>query len=445
MTKKKNNNKKSKKQKNVVVAVIPKPKKQRSRGARLGGRGDYSYGPFASLGSYAGRRAGGALDSYLAGSGDYSVSKNSIMPASSGVLNFQTNKHSHRISGSEFSFAVISSTAGASTFQLNNYYISPSNAALFPTLSQIAINYTEYIVHGLVFEYRPTSGDALSSTNTTLGRVCIATQYNLNAPNFGSVREMEGYEFSTLCKPSVGMLHPVECSPRESVTSVRFIDTSSNAIVNYGSGQFPTGVYSADRRLTFLGNLQVATDGFQGTGVYAGEVWAHWEVELLKPRIYTSLGNAAQMITYTGSTSAPISNSFWATVMANPPAYNSTNGIAVGFSNNNFWLQNNDGSPVNGSFLLIIQMSAATDPTVGTLAAQGSYSLISTTAGGKNYAPFHRTTEVGFQYCAVVYFTAAGIGSATNGLTVASITYGTNPTVYITTLVRLAGDFLTSQ
>ena len=62
----------------------------------------------------------------------------------------------------------------ADVFKIDSYLINAANPKTFPWLSQIAANYEQYDIEGMVF-----SADALNSTKTALGTVMMATQYDV--------------------------------------------------------------------------------------------------------------------------------------------------------------------------------------------------------------------------------------------------------------------------
>lgn len=60
-------------------------------------------------------------------------------------------------------------TGAAGTFNYSTWQLNPGQKSLFPWLAGIASNFESYKFHGLVFEYKSMSADALNSTNTALG------------------------------------------------------------------------------------------------------------------------------------------------------------------------------------------------------------------------------------------------------------------------------------
>lgn len=156
-------------------------------------------------------------------------------------------------------------------------YVSPSNPALFPWLSQISNNWQEYEFKDLKFEYRSMSADALSATNTALGSVVCAMEYDavtaIAAP-FGSKAEMEQEFLAISCKPSESMLMKVDCKPRHTVLPELFTGN-------------PTAL-TGDQRFYALGGISFATQGGQQTTTAdLGELWVSYKCKFLKPKLGT--------------------------------------------------------------------------------------------------------------------------------------------------------------
>lgn len=157
-------------------------------------------------------------------------------------------------------------------FALATLPLNPGMSQTFPWLSRLAQNFEEWLPRGIVFEYRTTSSDTLLAANPALGSIVLATQYNSVSPTFVTKQQMENYQGSISCKPSVSMLHQVECKRSQTVMDELYIR----------SGPPPP---DADLRLYDLGKTSVATVGSQTTGNLVGELWVSYEVELRKPKI----------------------------------------------------------------------------------------------------------------------------------------------------------------
>lgn len=213
---------------------------------------------------------GASLGDWISGHGDYAVSTNSLLGGHQ-IPVFREGKRSIVVKHREYLTDIQSSTG----FNLQSYALNPGLAATFPWLSSVAENFEQCRWHGLVFEFRSTSGSAIASTNNALGAVIQSTEYNVNKPSFTSKQQMEAYEFSCSAKPSESFIHPIECAPAETQTG----------IFNVRSGP----VAGQELRMYDLGNYQIATLGMQAGGITIGELWVSYEVEFLKPVLPLSL------------------------------------------------------------------------------------------------------------------------------------------------------------
>lgn len=252
------------------------------------GYGDYHMNPNDSfgtrwggqLGSFAGELLGGAAQNLLmsiaTGLGDYEVKKNSLLSPELPTIINDSVKGGITFRYKEYVKDIITSaTPGA--FNLESFQINPGNSKLFNWLSQVAPNFEQYEIQGMLMCFRSLSADALNSTNTALGSVIMSTNYDSLDTNFSSKGEMENYQSGQSCKPSLDMIHPIECAIRQTpVTELYVLD-----------GPVPTG---ADPRLYNWGNFQIATQGFQGTSVNVGELHVVYQIRLLKPKIFTTKG-----------------------------------------------------------------------------------------------------------------------------------------------------------
>lgn len=256
---------------------------------RITGRGDYKFSSSRStganwggyLGSKAGEFLGGAAQnlaiSMLSGLGDYKVKKNVFLGGNMPQIVNDPSGGGTVIRFQEYLTDIITGTAG--DFNLQSFILNPANSNTFPWLSQVAANYEQYEFEGLVFGFKSTSADALNSTNTALGSVMMATQYDTMDRVFSSKGEMLNYEFSTSCKPSSNNLHMIECAPSVSTLTTLY---------TLASEEVPDG---ADPRLYNLGRFSIATTGFQADNVNIGELHVTYQIRLLKPKLFTTLGD----------------------------------------------------------------------------------------------------------------------------------------------------------
>lgn len=174
-----------------------------------------------------------------------------------------------RISHREFITDVITD-AVAGVFNVNQMKINPGIRTVFPWLSGIARQFQQFEIKGMVFEYRPTSSDALNSTNTALGDVILSLDYNAATVAPENKFVMLNEEGNVSVKPSRGAVIPVECDRSQSPVKVLYIR----------GDDVPTG---QDARLFDFASLNVATVGGQAGSIVVGELWVSYDVILLKP------------------------------------------------------------------------------------------------------------------------------------------------------------------
>lgn len=169
----------------------------------------------------------------------------------------------------------------STAFNSTVFNINPGIAATFPWLAQVANSFEQYRFRGIVFEFKTTSADVVLSTatSTSLGSVVMGTQYNVLEEPFTNKFEMENWEFTTSCKPSVSCLHPIDCGKGTTPVSMLYV-RSTNANQTSTAG---------DLRLYDLAKFNIACVGMQnatnGSAGSIGELWVNYEVELYKPKL----------------------------------------------------------------------------------------------------------------------------------------------------------------
>lgn len=275
----------SKARKSIRKATTTKSMRYPGAGARLGSAIGSAFGP---VGSVAGAALGGLAHQAihaLTGFGDYSmpnyeIKTNSLLGMGDPPRIENAGKEfvvRHR----EYLGDVYSGVAGApgapapSPFALVSYPINPGINQTFPWLANVASRFEEYTIEGAAFEYRSLYSDAAVQTGGSLGAVIMATEYNAAKPVFANKIEMENYEFASSCKPSVSMLHPIECTPHQTPLTELYIRQPTTDLTNQ------------DIKTYDLGKFQIATQGIpvSGSPLALGELWLTYQVRLFKPRV----------------------------------------------------------------------------------------------------------------------------------------------------------------
>lgn len=255
-----------------------KPRVFESLGKTLGGY-------FGDTGSTVGKYLGKAVGK-ITGLGDYKISKN-VLLHSNQVPFMQNTQNSVVIRNREYLIDI----KGSVNFNAINYNVNAGLSDVFPWLSNVAECFEAYQFEGLIFEFKATAGNAISSTNNALGSVIMSADYNALDNNYTSKNEALNSMFSVSTKPSDNCILAIECDPKVNNQPRYFVR----------DGPRTTG----DLRLYDLCKIQIATQGMQANDINIGELWVSYQVRLFKPNIQM-ITNSNQSchyetISYTGN------------------------------------------------------------------------------------------------------------------------------------------------
>jgi hypothetical protein len=307
----------------VVIVEKPAPsvpkkaKKKKDQMSYSAGRKVTGRDIGSSIGGWMGGMAQHALQTIM-GHGDYTVTNNTLfngMVRSSGPPKFvEMNPGCTTIRHREYIQDVSSAGSG---FSITTLPINPTSPLTFPWLNNIANNFESYKFNGLIFEFVTNSATAVASTNTALGTVILATQYNLDDPAFSSKLQMEQYEYAVSTVPSESCIHPIECKRDSGVLEYLYT-------YNGGSG---------DPRFTTFGNFSVATVGQQAVS-NIGELWVSYDITLCKSRLtpFPSVFQFHASFQGTGASNVMGYGSSSANIFAPPTAvvtYGSSNNLPI--------------------------------------------------------------------------------------------------------------------
>lgn len=252
-------------------------------GSALGTAGAAALGIPPMIGSAIGGGLGDMAQSLIksiTGFGDYTFNKNSIINPDDQIPMIRNGRPTHIITHREFITDIKS--GAANTFNILKVPIQPGLGSSFPWLNSIAQQYSQYIIHGMIFEFKSTSSDALNSTNTALGSVNMAVQYNANDADPLNKQQMENLAFSTSDKPSHSFMMGVECAYNQ----------TQQPILNVRVG----GTLASNNDLRFfdLGNMYIAVSGMQAANVTIGELYVTYQIEFMKER----MGNSPDLVAH---------------------------------------------------------------------------------------------------------------------------------------------------
>lgn len=219
-------------------------------------------------GSRRASRARGLVKDGIAfiGSGDYvPVSRN----INSGRGGAASNSSSFSILERTEYVADIVTSAVAGQTNIQKFRINPGNGVLFPWASTVAKQFESYIPMQCVFEYKSTSVDALNSTNTALGKVAMAVQYNTFARDWDSLDEIENANSSVITKPSKGAMCGVECKAGLRGANALFVSSTS--------------AEDSGRPFYDIGDFYISTTGMQAASVKVGSLYVRYKVKVFNP------------------------------------------------------------------------------------------------------------------------------------------------------------------
>lgn len=221
-----------------------------------------------------GRLAGARLSKIL-GSGDYDINTcpktNSLVnPKTSGSMQAQFGDNSISVCHREYFFDVVST----SDFSQKQFTINPGNHLMFPFAAQLAQNYEQYRIVGMVITYVPQVSPY--TTSSLLGKVIMNVTENPFSPQFRNAIGMENSDFALTIRPDKDAIYGVECArPAVGEYYIRRPDT---VVPSGAAGSFDFGTFT----------VGTVTPGIP-EGQILGELWVTYHMIYKIPRLDPSL------------------------------------------------------------------------------------------------------------------------------------------------------------
>jgi len=235
-------------------------------GSALGGK----FG-MATMGSQAGVALAKRISKAI-GSGDYVVTEpveaNTLIKSTGNAYaKIKSSDSGTRISHREFLGDVFNSSV-AGSFGITGYNVNPGLVATFPYLASIAQNFEEYRINGLVFEFMSTTSPY--NTNSAMGSVIMAMEYNAAAPAYTNKPQMENSDFAISGRLDKNLMYGVECKDN---VQMHYYTRNGNSVLPVTT--------------TDLGVFYIATQCASSIAASAnlGELWVSYDIEFFRPRI----------------------------------------------------------------------------------------------------------------------------------------------------------------
>jgi hypothetical protein len=217
--------------------------------------------------------AGGIIKGFtnLLGLGAYQPVTGNTVLASPVPIMHDLIDHGVRICNHEFIRDISSSTA----LSIINFGVNPGLQSTFPWLSSIASSFQKWEPNGIVFFYRATSASALNSTNTALGTIVGAVQYDVDEANPSEKTGLMNLAGAMAGPPNDDNMFPIECAP-----SMRLM---RNLLIRRGP-------IDDDLQKYDLGKFLLSAVGSQAAAT-VGELHICYDITLKQPQQSGAQGN----------------------------------------------------------------------------------------------------------------------------------------------------------
>lgn len=264
----------------AVISYVPAPlqglarsglkqveKKVEKKLKKFFGMGAYTgMGAYSGMGGYGQKRVSNAL-----------IRSSSSTPSTISRIR-SVNDETGRVIMSRREYAIDIYAPSSSEFVTSLKVGVNPGLAVFPWLSQVAINYDKFRPRKIVWIYRP---NVLVSTTGAVPSLMMACVYNSGSPSFTSKFAMLEYDGVVDGRVTDEVICGMECDPRK----------IGDSWFTIRSGKVPAG---QDVKTYDPAFLQIAINGSSTanypSGTILGELWVEYEFELAAPKAYENLG-----------------------------------------------------------------------------------------------------------------------------------------------------------
>lgn len=141
------------------------------------------------------------------------------------------------------------------------FQVNPGIQTTFPWLSGVAHSFQKYEFRGLAFYFKSTSAVALNSTNTALGTIIGATQYNDYETTPGNKASMLNIAGATDGRPAEDNVYVIECDAAHRMFKNLLVRSTgvSDDLQKYDIAKFNLATYGS-QAAAVIGELHVCYD-----------------------------------------------------------------------------------------------------------------------------------------------------------------------------------------
>ena len=159
----------------------------------------------------------------------------------------------------------LGSVGMTNSFQAYLKAIDVTDVGTFPWLAPIATNFQKWKILGMVFEYVPTSANAIAAGTPAMGAVALSFQSDVNLPQPNTMVNILNTQGSVSGRPTDSLICAVECDG--AYTPVNPLYVRHPSLTTYTN-------------LVAFGNLVIATEG---PAIYsnAGQLWVTYDIQLI--------------------------------------------------------------------------------------------------------------------------------------------------------------------